>query len=92
MFPFLIGVRIRNLMKKNQIEVLQHLPGEIELQSPNWRNSTELDGLLARLEAEPDVHEVTYTPASGTLRLAFEEALTKDYARIESWMNHLDPS
>ncbi|MBL0385685.1 hypothetical protein JJB07_03390 [Tumebacillus sp. ITR2] len=90
MFPLLIGRRILIMMKKYQIEILQHLPGQIELYSPLWKNSDEMTELLTQFDHEPGIHKVDFSKRDGKLQIHFDETLTKDYARIEKWMNRLE--
>ncbi|KEO81910.1 hypothetical protein [Tumebacillus flagellatus] len=90
MFPFLIGRRVYSMMKKYQIEILNHQPGRIELYSPMWKDSDEMSELLTQFDKEPGLHNIAFAKREGTLQISFDEALTKDYARLEQWMQRLE--
>jgi hypothetical protein len=86
----MIARRIQQLLRKNQIEVLHHLPGRIRLRSPHFKREAAVTRLVEELKQDPKILSVTYTKEVGSLLILFDNSLASDYGQIELWMVKVD--
>ncbi len=86
----IIARRIQQLLRKNQIEVLHHLPGRIRLRSPLFKRELAVTRLVEELAQDPKILSVTYTKETGSLLIQFDNSLANDYGQIELWLLKMD--
>jgi len=86
----LIGQRIKKLLKRNDVQIVDKQKGQVTLSSPHWRGAPAMELLVQRLRQERGIRNASFSSAAGVLTLQYDEALAKDYARLENWLQQLD--
>jgi gamma-glutamylcysteine synthetase len=86
----LLGQRIKKLMKKLKIEVVQSEKDRIHLKSALFLQESRMRPLIKELEKEQGIRAVTYKSAEGSLKVVFDETLADEYGLIEKWLKKVE--